>query len=631
MSNKDQIADGAGIKIYASVKNGINKELQRLDPSPELYQIDSFYNAKLLPKAIRSVSVKTMDQEAILKKLKTHKKLLEGYYTSQLQNHLTEQVRIAIPEPEKMAELAKHFTEVEQPIGKDDKGNSVIFKGYRVDREAFSQTVKDLNLATYTTYDITTKDEQSGGASLLGYANQVKALVELADKNGIKPDGGVVLRVGGEANGVDVYQVHLQIDHILTDILAEILKISPIYNAKKIEASRKQTPNIIDPEGHSFLGRPTNTSFIDMVAGAVEGREMAKLKEQYIDHKGRKDDGGFLAHIDNPQESLPFIFDDNDRPTLIKFIANAVAMAGDAIDALQAYRRDNPDYTGHVKITDIAKYIDQYANDMARGKGLRPEYRQRILNGLTLAGLMSTNYIIGHDRKRKTTEVKKVYVVNRIEGYEYNDKGTVITIKNPDFTDEYKANLANGLNLGVLTDGIRNLGDTETKVLARYIADRQVAKQNDTVEGKPIVCRADTLCNMASITDQHVTNRYRTLAKMLDTLEAKQTVVGRWVSKAGGKTITGYNAESQTLYLYPTNNVQKSYATKKHTKAVREANKLEQKARVKALKQYARGYTDFDVLAKEMGVKRTDLDLLLDGKLPITDPLLERIDTDLVK
>lgn len=404
--------------------------------------------------------------------------------------------------------------------------------------------------------------------------------------------------------------------------MVKITKTKP----ESIGASRKETPNIINPESHSYLGRPTNTSFIDMVAGAVEGREMAKLKEQYLDAKSRKDDGGFFAHIENPQEALPFAFDDNDRPTLVKFMANSVAMAGDAIDALQAYRRDNPDYTGYVKVTDIAKYIDQYANDMARGKGLRPEYRQRILNGLTLAGLMGTDYIIDKDRKRGTTKVRRVYVVNRIDEYERSDKtGTILAIKNPDFTDEYKANLANGLNLGVLTDGIRNLGDTETKVLARYIADRQVAKQNDTVEGKPITCKADTLCKMASITDQHVTNRYKTLAKMLDTLEGKQTVVGRWVSKAGGKTITGYNPESQTLYLYPTNNVQKSYATQRHTKAVREASKLEQKARVKALIKYAKGYTDFDVLAKELNVQPTDLALLLDGKLPITDRLLERI------
>jgi hypothetical protein len=65
-----------------------------------------------------------------------------------------------------------------------------------------------------------------------------------------------------------------------------------------------------------------------------------------------------------------------------------------------------------------------------------------------------------------------------------------------DFTPEYKASLT--LNLGVVLDGVQNLKTPEIKLLATYISDRQVAKQDDTIAGKPITFTADTLCIKAS-------------------------------------------------------------------------------------------------------------------------------------
>ncbi|MCA1800273.1 MAG: hypothetical protein LC650_03180, partial [Actinobacteria bacterium] len=139
-----------------------------------------------------------------------------------------------------------------------------------------------------------------------------------------------------------------------------------------------------------------------------------------------------------------------------------------------------------------------------------------------------------------------------------------------------------------------------------------------------------TLCTKAGITDQHITNRHNTLAKLLDELETEGVAIGRWATKAGGKKITGYNQESQTLYIYPHAIPKLSYTTRERTKAIRDSYKLEQQARKKALIKYAKGYTDLDKLANEMGVDRPDLDNLVAGNTPITEQHLAKIDLDIV-
>lgn len=403
--------------------------------------------------------------------------------------------------------------------------------------------------------------------------------------------------------------------------------ISELARPDVNKINTRKVVNIKDPEGHRYIGRPSTTSFIDMVEGAVNGKELKNLAKVYRTQDEREAEGGFLAHIENPQVALPFLYDGSDKQVQAKFIANSVAIAVDAVTALQGYLRDNPDNDGYIKLKDLALYIKRYADDI-KGKGsLRPQYRKAIINGLTIAQLMGADYRVAKDKKTGVTKWHKIYLIDRITDYETNKKGDVIAVKT-DFTDDYKASLK--YNLGVILDGVQNLKTAESKLLATYISDRQVAKQDETIEGKPIVFTADTLCSKAGITDQHTTNRYNTLTKMLNELKNEGTAVGKWVTKAKNNNITGYNIDSQTIYITPTKNIQEAYITKRQTKAQRTSYKIEQEARVKALKKYAKGYTNLDTLATEMKLKRPELDQLLAGQEIITDIQLESIDIKLV-
>jgi len=416
-------------------------------------------------------------------------------------------------------------------------------------------------------------------------------------------------------------------EHIeFLEALSHTLYIVFDTNKPPSEGASRSVVNIKDPDNHRYIGRPSTTSFIDMVEGVVNGRELKNLGKIYRNKDERKAEGGFLAHIDNPQEALPFI-DNTDQQLKAKFMANSVALAVDAVTALQGYKRDNPNNKGYIKIKDLAMYIKRYADDIKTKGSLRPQYRKAILNGLTIAQLMGADYIVDKNKKTEVTKWRKIYLIDRITDFETNKQGDVVAIRT-DFTADYKASLT--YNLGVVLDGIQNLKTPEIKLLATYISDRQVAKQNDTIEGKPVTSNADTLCSKAGITDQNLTHRYSTLTKMLNELQKEGVAVGKWITKAQGNTITGYNPDSQTIYIYPTKNVQLAYTTKEHSKAVRAGYKQEQKARLRALKKYAKEYTNLDVLATEMHITRIELNKLLAGQEPITYALLKRIEIDLV-
>jgi hypothetical protein len=112
---------------------------------------------------------------------------------------------------------------------------------------------------------------------------------------------------------------------------------------------------------------------------------------------------------------------------------------------------------------------------------------------------------------------------------------------------------------------------------------------------------------------------------LLDDL-VQRGYIAKYETKNGAKKIRGYDKESQTLLIYPTKKYADALVTKKQSRAERASDILEQSARLKALKKYAKGYTDFNVLAKELNVTKVELDSMLAGQQPISDDIVEMIE-----
>ncbi len=640
--------------VYPSILDGVQAVLKER-AKDEIYPIADFYKASLVGKALDSVhggQVKVkgsgfeINQADIKQKLASNLKPLKAFYDKQKDKALaiTYYQRLKADTAKTLEPYFQYgaYSMIASETYKSDvqrqlqnSGNRIVIKGAELAKDQpriygyglpdKAKLIKALDKLP-ASEKIPHKDVEislnianlnsKGVNTVEGLKQLFTDILELAKACDIEGDGEAVITMGD----VIISQTHLELLSTVSLTLATVLDLNT-------DKKPRSVVNIKEADKHSFIGRPSTTSFIDMVEGAVSGRELQNLQKTYRNKDEREAEGGFLAHIDDIQQALPFLDEIDDKKLQAKFMANSVALAVDAVTALQAYKRDNPDHDGYIKIKDLATYIKRYADDMSVKGSLRPQYRKAILNGLTLAQLMGTDYIVDKNPKTGATKWHKVYLIDRITDYETNKKGDVITVKT-DFTAEYKASLS--FNLGVVLDGVQNLKTPESKILATYISDRQVAKQDDTIAGKPITCTADTLCTKAGITDQHITNRYNTLAKMLNDLESEGIAIGKWTTKAKNKNITGFNKDSQTIYIYPTANLQQAYTSKAQTRAEREGYKTEQKARLVALKKYAKGYTDLNTLADELNLERLELDQLLAGQQPITDRVLGKIDLEII-
>jgi hypothetical protein len=183
------------------------------------------------------------------------------------------------------------------------------------------------------------------------------------------------------------------------------------------------------------------------------------------------------------------------------------------------------------------------------------------------------------------------------------------------------------LNIGVILDGVQRLKTSEHKALGAYILERFAQYQASTIQGKPLKATTDTLIKKAGIIDSNTTNKLKTLQEALDQL-VEISIIAKWTTKNGKHNIRGYDKESQTILIYPTDNLVNGYTTKPQAQAEKHAIKLEQQNRQRKLKTWFKGYTDRTVASKELGVSVAELNEMLAGKKIINDDIIDTIESE---
>lgn len=519
-------------------------------------------------------------------------------------------------------------------------GDTYTYSGYKInDYDGLVNEIK-ATIPPSDTYGIKDATEQDTFTDLSPVFVDVS---EFARGLGIKPQGEIWARrlvdrkTGNRRVVYGIGHIEPNDRTIITEIRASdrlvyfalLLTIVSIKDAnEKAQKSKRGIVNIKDASNHDVIMQPHAIGLTDMIDGAFEGREIKNLlkdyrKQGYGNNDEIKKAGGWLAHLEPIQKELPLEFDESDRKTLVKFMTQTKALVIDVTTALGRYLRDNPEHNPdeYISLVALAKYIGRY-NDSKLKKGeLRPEYRQQILNGLQMAQLISADYIVSKDKKGNK-EWRKVYLIDRITDYKTYGNTNTITHLKVDFTKEYKESV--GLNLGVILDGVLLLNTPEHKALGAYILERFAQHQDETVKGEPQKMTADTLLKKAGIIDNNKTNKLRTLQKALDAF-VENRLIAKWACKNGAKNITGYDRESQTILIYPTENLKNSYAPKSQTQAERKAIRLEQKNRLRTLKEWFKGYTSREQASDDLGVSVAELNELLAGTKIISDDILDTI------
>lgn len=410
--------------------------------------------------------------------------------------------------------------------------------------------------------------------------------------------------------------------------------VSYLYELKQSKESGHRTiVNIKDAEKHAVMLQPHTLGLTDMIDGAFEGRDLKNLyknfrREGYKNNDEIKQKGEWLAHIDPKQSELPIDYGERDRKTLVKFMTQVKALVLDTAIALWLYRQEHPEYKPDewVKLIDLARYIERFNDKKLREKNeLRPENKSQLLLGLQLAQLVGVDYRVNKD-KRGNYEWRRVFLINQITDFKtYGNTDSVIAVK-VNFTKEYLE--SGGLNIGVILDGVQRLKTPEHKALGAYILERFAQFQASTIKGKPLTATADTLIKKAGIIDSNTTYKLETLQKALDQLVATN-IIAKWGTKNGKKNIRGYDKESQSLLLYPTENLINGYTTKPQTQAERHAIKIEQQNRQKKVKAWFKGYTSREVASRVLGISLAEFNEILAGKTIINNDIMDIIDSEM--
>ena len=400
--------------------------------------------------------------------------------------------------------------------------------------------------------------------------------------------------------------------------------VSIIYEQKVAkEKEYRKAPNIAGD--HTVVGLPTTLALNELLLHNAE-REYSTLATKYRTKEAQEADNGFSGLYDNAQASLDGVLTIDDLKTSQKIVRNFVAMQYRALGAFISYKKDNPE-TDTVVLSELAKYTP-WAKEV-KTKGLKPEHRNALLNGLKIASLYSYKYTTGVSyekvggRKQKVYNNEYVYILKRIKSDKTTENGTVLSVKT-DFDPTYLKALH--LNTGVAIDNLSYIKNETTIVVGGFILSRFVQKQKDISERqKPLRVRAETLCKQACLTDQNTTNRYKNLTKILDEL-VEGKVIGSWANSKGKRWISTQDEDTLSLDIYPIDPTM--YTTPKQSLAKKNFKTVSQERALKMLNELAnpkKCYVDLDKLAKDLYIKRRDLEMYFGG-LEIPDETIDAIE-----
>ena len=620
----DFLVNGKGKLAPATVK----KTLENLTPYPDK---------------------KPVDELAVLKALIAHykeiAKFLESYANPTTLLFLNEYGKIPDEKSDAYKELMACFERIKFTQQKitDDQGNtftSLIYDDTKTGNSIWHATVNGKRQAEDGEYygwllrdkpkllALIEKLPKDNKSYSLGFAsgeqnNFMLEVAKLLIKIGISPisdtDPAYSLFENEDGDKTVAYYSSTVAFTYLIDL------VSHLYE-QKLEKDKeyRKVPNIAG-EDHTVVGVQTPNALNEILLHNAEKR-LSTLLTKYRTPEAQEKDNGFTAYYDNDQGTLDGIFTIDDPKTRQKIIRNFVALQYRALGAFIEYKKDNPD-TDEVVLSELAKYTP-WANEV-KTKGLKPEHRNALLNGLKLMSLGAYKYPTGftyekvNGRRQRVYTHEYIYLLTRIKADKTTESGTVLSVK-VDFDPQYLRALQ--YTTGVAIDNLSYLKNETAVVVGGYIYTRFVQNQRAIAERhEPLRTDANTLCKVACLTDQNTTNRYKNLMKILDEL-VDGNIIRSWANSKGKKYITSLDKDTLKLDIYPLD--ASIYITSGQNEAKKNYKKVSQERALAMLNELAnpkKNYVNLDTLASDLNILRKDLDMYLGG-FKIPDEVIDAIE-----
>ena len=463
----------------------------------------------------------------------------------------------------------KHIFGYGIPKPELDKVESKTFEGWVVDdAKGLLEAIKAYTVNTG--YRIV-NDYDFYANSMLG--GELLNMYDLAVACGIEPQSDYV-----EATiNTDGNEKHLLTDHrvmlsYLTRALAEQLKAY----LKKTDDKRRARANLKD--GHDGLPRPATTTLGELFESAtINSDRLMKIYDDYRTPEALQEAGGYKVRA--TQSLLPIFKASNDYKTLQAMIRANIPQLEKVLITLLREAQNTGGLNTEPRWSRVANLAKpMYEAQIARRGKLDTKYKQAYVDNLHfLDALQFYNYEKPSKRNKgggiytkfKFIEIKKLSV---------NKKGIVTDIEWR-LSDDF-VKLVPYL-IFVNTDNFLRLQSPHAQMLATYINDQLVKsgkRTDETIAGKPITISAKTLADMAGLSDSNPTDRYKLLTEALTEL-VKQGIIAKWHTVEGDAIIRSQKGKVSKVVIIPSENVSKSYVSKRLNAGAKQQEQVEQAKR----------------------------------------------------
>lgn len=345
---------------------------------------------------------------------------------------------------------------------------------------------------------------------------------------------------------------------------------------------------------------------------------LSSLDVVYRNEQERADRGGLAIQTELFKGLLTGETDTDIAPwaTVDQAIRTLNIAGTTALVACVRYLHDNPK-GGNIDLADLMAYDHKYKEQKESRRGLVKSDRVAFGNSLKL--LLALNWGIKTKRSDRTSTIKYYRLING-EIEVDNTTGDVLNVRGLQFDNDFY-DIKNSMLHVLAPKGIDYLSSPEAKSVALKVQSLFAKHQKNTIAGEPQKVSRDWLAK-GSYKINARTNEL--IIKLLDDM-VENNLIAKWHNAKGTKTLSGYDKDTYKILLYPTKEAQESYISPDMRKAERETEKQVQRGRTSTLKKVVNSYNNNDLLARELGASKSQLELWISGGESIPQHIADKI------
>jgi hypothetical protein len=625
----DDITKPAQYVVASQQTDLVIEHLQKIDPTThktQFFAVKDFYKPEKVAQALKAIAdnslTKAGDYGEIIKALQAHQEAVLGFYNAITKDDKLQLKRevYKLPSVDDTKKLATDYTKVSReyeatttgltalatllrnPDLKQDQKTVKVTEYIITDPDSLTQELNNTNRLTITISGMVTPTTTNVKTAYNGVDVNISTIARETEK--LQSKTGLDKSKYKEKHG---FLWNTTVSRVLADILAEMHKRGSTTHYPNIRGDEVAIPKEVLDAGLEGLTQVKENPDL-----------LTALDSEYRNEQERTDRGGLAIQTELFKGLLSGMDESDLAPwaTVDQAIRTLNIAGTTALVACVRYLHDSPN-GGDIDITDLMAYDHKYKEQKESRRGLVKSDRVAFGNSLKL--LLALNWGIKTKVSDRTSRIKYYRLVNG-EIEVNNETGEIISVKGLKFDNDFY-DIKNKLLHVLAPKGIDYLTSPEAKSVALKVQSLFAKHQKDTIAGKPQQITREWLTKGS----YKVNSRTNEIVISLLNDMVRYGLVAKWHNVKGTQVLNGYDKDTYKILLYPTVEAQESYITKDMRVAEKKAQQDLQKSRINSLKRAVKGYGSNDLLAQELGVDMSQLELWATGSEKIPDYIAEKV------